>query len=100
MAHPLAAQAQANVDGAEAGGMFSLSSPHGSATWLAILALLVIAFLVGRGRGIVGAIFSAFLFVGLVGAAQIVFGYLAHSYVLSHPEHPMAIGLEFNLSGV
>lgn len=99
MAHPFGAQAAVDVDGYDAGGQFSLDGPHGAATWSAIVAFVLVMFIVGRGRGLLGAIASGLVFVGLVGAAQVAFGHLAHSYTNTHPESPLAVGLEFNMSG-
>lgn len=100
MAFPLQGSAQLQVDDAAAGGQFSLAGPHGHATWQAIGALVIIAFIVGRGRSLLGALATALAFIGLVFLANIVYGHLAHSWVATHPESPFAVGLEFNMSGV
>lgn len=100
MAHPLQGSASISVDDAEAGGMFSLSSPHGAATWLAIISLVAVMFVVGRGQSMFRALLAAFAFIGLIGAAQIAFGHVAHSWTLTHPESPIAVGLAFDLGGL
>lgn len=101
MARPLAS---ANVGG-NAGGIggdvdLSVSTPHGSAMWLAVAAFVVLAFIVGRGRGLLGAAFAAVGFVALIALANLVYGYALHSWTLIHSDHPVAQGTSYNLSGL
>lgn len=104
MAHPFRVSGDVGGgfadDNADVGGAFTLGSPHGSATWLAIAAFVVIMFTVGRGVSVWQAIIRAFVFIGIIGAGQIAFGHLAHSYYVSHPDSALATGLEYNLAGV
>lgn len=105
MAHPFRVSGDVgggfgDDDNANVGGAFTLGTPHGSATWITILAFVVIMFTVGRGVSLWQAIIRAFVFVGIIGAGQIVFGHLAHSYYVSHPDSAIATGLEYNLAGV
>lgn len=102
MARPALAQAQAggNVGGIGGDVDLSVNSPHGSAMWLAVGAFVILAFIIGRGRGLLGAAFAAVGFVALIALANLVYGYALHSWTIIHSNHPVAQGASYNLSGL
>jgi hypothetical protein len=101
MARPLAsAGVDGNVGGIGGDVDLSVKTPHGSAMWLAVGAFVVLAFIIGRGRGLLGAAFAAVGFVALIALANMVYGYALNSWTVIHADHPTAQGASFNMTGL
>lgn len=94
------ARADVEAGGGQSGVDFHIGTPHGAAMWTAVIAFVVVAFFVGRGRGLLGGAVAAVGFIVLIKLADLAGGYALHSWTVSHADSPVAQGLSFNASGL
>lgn len=82
---------------AEEHGLFNTDTPAGWAFILAVVGFVMVAVVIGRGRGIAQGVAAAFGFGLLVAGTNLWVNFLARSYAVSHSDSPIAGGVGLNL---